>query len=322
MSDVTLFRATDGQIELKVQFSDDTVWLSQKQLATLFDKDLRTINEHIGHIYAEGELAQAATLRYFRRVQTEGKRQIERNIAHYDLDVIISVGYRVHSKRGTEFRQWATQRLRDHLLNGYTLNQTRLAERGMREFVETVELLQKTLTHNALINEVGKETLALITDYAKTWHLLLAYDEDSLALPSDGQSPQSVLDYAGVCEAIQTLKTALISREEATDLFGQERDEGLKGILGNLEQTFDGQPLYATVEARAAHLLYFVIKDHPFADGNKRIGCFLFLFYLKQQQLPLALNDSGLVALALLIAESTPTQKALMIRLIMHLLKG
>lgn len=317
MSDVVIYKAKDGHIELKVNLSEETVWLTQKQLSDLFDKNVRTISEHINNVFKEGELDEDSVIRNFRITAADGKTY---DTKHYNLDIIISVGYRVHSKRGTEFRQWATSVLKEHLIKGYTLNKKRLAERGVKELQQSIELLQKTLTRNDLVNDIGIETIQLIMSYTKTWHLLLAYDEDELTLPAQGRQAIAALNYESAIHAIETLKSDLAARNEATALFGNEHEQGLQSILGNIEQTFGGEPLYKTVEERAAHLLYFIIKDHPFSDGNKRIGCLIFLLYLKLQNTAIKLNDNGLVALALLIAESDPKQKDLMVRLIVNLL--
>ncbi|MEK6730889.1 MAG: virulence protein RhuM/Fic/DOC family protein [Pseudomonadota bacterium] len=270
MSEIIIYKAKNGHIELKVNLFEETVWLTQKQLSDLFDKNVRTISEHINNIFKEGELDEGSVVRNFRITATDGKSY---DTKHYNLDVIISVGYRVHSTRGTEFRQWATAVLKEHLIEGYTLNENRLAERGVKELQQSIELLQRTLTRNDLVNDIGIETIQLIMSYTKTWHLLLAYDEDELALPDLGKPAIAVLNYEIAAHAIKTLKTDLAARNEATALFGNECAQGLQSILGNIEQTFDGHPLYKIVEERAAHLLYFIIKDHPFSDGNKRIGC-------------------------------------------------
>ena len=230
------------------------------------------------------------------------------------------MGYRVRSKQGTRFRQWATDVLKKHLIQGYTTYNPRLAQQGLHELRLTVELLQKTLRHHELVNDVGSEAIQLILSYAKTWNLLLAYDEDRLKLPEKGRQTKFHLDYKAAIRAIASLKTDLYARQESTPLFGQERDHGLDSILNGIEQTFDGESLYKCVEEKAAHLIYFVIKDHPFVDGNKRIGSFIFLLYLRLQNLPIRLNENGLTALALLIAESAPSQKDLIIRLIVNLL--
>lgn len=317
MSEIIIYKAKDGRVELNVSLSDETVWLSQRQLSDLFDKNIRTISEHINNIFKEGELNENSVVRNFRITASDGKSY---DTKHYNLDVIISVGYRVHSKRGTEFRQWATSVLKEHLIKGYTIYEKRLAERGVKELQQSIELLQKTLTRNDLVNDIGIETIQLIMSYTKTWHLLLAYDEDELKLPAQGGRVISALNYESALQAIETLKSDLFARNEATALFGNEREHGLHSILGNIDQTFGGEPLYKTTEERAAHLLYFIIKDHPFSDGNKRIGCLIFLLYLKLQNAAIRLNDNGLVALALLIADSDPQQKDLIVRLVVNLL--
>jgi len=219
-----------------------------------------------------------------------------------------------------QFRQWATRILREHLVQGYTFNPARLAEKGMAEAQQAIELLARTLENQALVNDAGREVIALIAGYAKTWRLLLQYDEDGLSLPATCQPARGVLDYPAARAAIAELKAALFEREEATDLFGRERDEAIQGILGSIEQTMFGEPLYKTREEKAAHLLYFVIKDHPFSDGNKRIGSFLFLLYLQQEGMAMNINENALTALALLVAESQPANKDLMIRLVVNLL--
>ena len=195
----------------------------------------------------------------------------------FNLDAIISVGYRVNSKQGTQFRQWATRTLREHLVQGYTLNQTRLAERGITEAQQAIELLARTLNNQALVNDTGSEVLSLIVRYAKTWRLLLQYDENGLAVPEGCKPSHGALAYTAAIEAVKQIKTELMERGEATQLFGQERGETFEGILGNIEQSMFGKALYRTREEKAAHLLYFIIKDHPFSDGNKRIGSFMFL---------------------------------------------
>ncbi len=317
MSEVIIYKAKDGHVEINVNLSENSVWLTQKQLSDLFDKNVRTISEHINNIFEENELEENAVVRNFRITAPDGKTY---DTKHYNLDVIISVGYRVRSKQGTAFRQWATSVLNQHLVQGYTTHEKRLSERGFKELQHTVELLQKTLVANELVNDIGIETIQLIMSYAKTWHLLLAYDEDNLVLPEIGKPPLTYLDYHDAVKSIAALKNDLSEKKEATALFGNERDHCFQGILGNIEQTFGGEPLYKTAEERAANLLYFIIKDHPFSDGNKRIGCFIFLLYAKKQNICIKLNDNGLVALALLIAESNPSQKELMVRLIVNLL--
>jgi prophage maintenance system killer protein len=238
----------------------------------------------------------------------------------YNLDVIISIGYRVKSQRGVRFRQWATGVLREHLTQGYSLNRARLLEKGLDEARQAINLLARSLADPALISDTGRELIGLIAGYAKTWHLLLKYDEDGLQLPAACQPARGILDYATARRALDDLKASLHAYGEATDLFAREHGESLHGILGSIEQTMFGEPLYPSREEKAAHLFYFVIKDHPFADGNKRSAAFLLLLYLRQESMPSSINPAALTALTLLVAESQPQNKDLMIRLIVNLL--
>jgi len=322
---VRIFTSTDGQAQLEVALDQETVWLSQVQMAELFGKDVRTVNEHVGNVFQEGELEKEPTIRKFRIVRQEGKRQVQRDIDHYNLDMIISVGYRVKSQRGVQFRKWATQVLKDHLVQGYTLNQRRLTERGI-EFEQAVDLLSRTLTNQGLVSNEGEAVARVISDYARSWSLLQGYDEQQLAEVGIKQPDMQPLELDEALKAIGELKQTLMAKGEATELFGQLRGNGLASALATIEQGFGDELFYPNVATRAAHLLYFVIKNHPLADGNKRCGSFLFLWYLRRNAALLArpveqlINDNTLVALALLVAESLPDQKTLMIRLIEHFL--
>lgn len=317
MQEIVIYKAKDGHIELDVNLANDTVWLSLSQISSLFGRDKSVISRHISNVFKINELSKNSVVAEFATTAADGKTYM---VDYYNLDVIISVGYRVNSKEGTRFRQWASSILKDHIIKGYTLHDKRLAECGINELQQSIQLLQKTLIQNELVNEIGAETIQLIMSYAKTWHLLLAYDENKLKLPGKQKKSISAFEYAEAKQAISALKIDLAARNEATGLFGQEREHAFEAILGNIEQTFGGESLYKNIEEKAAHLLYFVIKDHPFSDGNKRIGCFVFLLYLKLQNTVIKINDNGLVALALLIAESNPSQKDLMVRLIVNLL--
>ena len=218
MSDqIVIYQSPDGTTGIEVHLEAETVWLTQKQMAELFDKDVRTVNEHIRNIFKEGELAENSVIRKFRITASDGKTY---ETSHYNLDVIISVGYRVKSHRGTQFRQWATRILRDHLVQGFTVNQTRLAERGISEMQQAVELLARTLDHQALITGIGKDVLSVIVGYARTWRLLLQYDENTLLLPAGCQPARGVLEYDFARQAIFELKQELKGRGDATDLFG------------------------------------------------------------------------------------------------------
>lgn len=320
VTEIVIYTTQEGQVELDVSLADETVWLSMAQMVKLFGRDKSVISRHLNNIFKINELDKTSTVAKYATVQKEGDRKVTREIDYYNLDAIISVGYRVNSKEGVQFRKWASQVLKDHLIRGYSTYDKRLSERGVHELQQTVALLQKTLVHHDLVNDLGQEAIQLILGYTKTWDLLLAYDEGELKLPNITKATTPNLNYKIAVSAIESLKIDLIARDEATNLFGQERNTGLDNILNNIEQTFDGEPLYKTPEEKAAHLLYFVIKDHPFTDGNKRIGSFMFLLYLKSQSMPIKLNENGLIALALLVAESDPGQKDMIIRLIVNLL--
>jgi len=316
--EIIIYQTEGGQSLLEVHLGKETVWLTQAQMVELFQRDQSVISRHIRNVFKEGELDEESNMQKMHIANSD------KPAAFYNLDIIISVGYRVKSQRGTQFRIWATSILKDHLLKGYSLNQKRLAEKGLADMEQAVALLSRTLQRNELVTDEGKAVLEVVNRYARSWSLLLRYDEDQLELPKNRHSPKQSLDYGRTGKSIKALKDDLLARGEASGLFGQEREHHLQAILGNLDQTFDGRELYESVEEKAAHLLYFVIKDHPFSDGNKRIGAFLFLLFLNENNLleQSGINDNGLVALALLIAESDPRQKELMIRLIMNLLAG
>jgi prophage maintenance system killer protein len=319
---VALYQAADGRVELEVRLERETVWLTQAQMAELFGRERSVITKHVRNVFLEGELVEKSN------VQNLHIASSDKPVAYYNLDVIISVGYRVKSQRGTQFRIWATRTLKDHLLRGYTLNEKRLRDKGLGEIEQAVGLLARTLTQNALVTDEGRAVLEVVQQYTRAWKLLLEYDEGRLAeAPVNPIAPAAGLSLDDARKVIVSLRKSLAERDEATDLFGAERSDQLHGILGAIEQTFAGRPLYPTVQGRAAHLLYFVIKDHPFADGNKRIGTLLFLDYLRRNGMLIRpdgrprLADNAMVALALLVAESEPSQKEMMIRLILNLLE-
>jgi len=305
---------------VEVRLEHETVWLTQRQMAELFDTSTDNVSLHLQNVFSDGELGEQATTEDFSVVQTEGRRKVTRTLKHYNLDAIISVGYRVNSRRGVQFRQWATGVLREHLVRGYTFDGRRLAERGLAEARQTLDLLSRTLANQALVDDTGRAVLDLIAGYADTWRLLLEYDENRLALPPGARPSSGVLDFERAVAAITEFKRELTARNEATALFGNARGDALESILGSIEQTMFGESLYHSREEKAANLLYLVIKDHPFSDGNKRIGSFLFMLYLQQEGMAQRLDPRALTALALLIAESAPTSKDLMVRLIMNLL--
>lgn len=314
---IEIYQSDDGQLELKVALHNDTVWLSQLQMVELFGRDQSVLSRHIRNVFKDGEVPEESNMQ---KMHIAGS---DKPVALYSLDVIISVGYRVKSQRGVQFRQWATRTLKQHLVEGYTLNQRRLQERGI-EFEQAVRLLSHTLANQQLVHPEGEAVLAVISDYARSWSLLQGYDEQSLSALSNKQASMRALVLEDALAAIAELKKTLIAKGEATELFGQLRGDGLASALATIEQGFGDELFYPNVASRAAHLLYFVIKNHPLADGNKRSGSFLFLWYLRINQHLLAkpveqlINDNTLVALALLVAESQPDQKELMIRQVEH----
>jgi prophage maintenance system killer protein len=325
--EIVIYKAPEGP-ELKVTLTDETVWLNQAQMAELFDKDVRTVNEHIKNVYKEGELGQNQTIRNFRIVQTEGKKQVARKVNFYNLDVIISVGYRVKSKLGTQFRIWATQQLRNYILKGYLVNEKRLLENQqakLKELETAHRLIQQALATKRS-EGYERELLKIITDYANAWFVLNQYDKKELAIEDVSTKQAQGLNYDEAKKTVAQFKARLIKSRQATDIFGSEVGNKLAAALAGVDQTYQGKDLYPSIEEKAAHLLYFVIKDHPFVDGNKRIGSLLFLLYLIENHAfydrrgERKINDSALVALALLIAESRPEQKAVMIKLVVNLI--
>ena len=327
---VIIYRTNNGKANIEVNLKQETVWLSLNQLAELFNRDKSAISRHIKNIYKTGELEENSTVAKFATVQEEGGRQIERAIEFYNIDMIISVGYRVNSKEGTQFRIWATNILKNHIVNGFTVNEKRLRNKNytrLKELEKALALIKNTIHKKQLSMGEAEGLLKIVTDYTESWILLNKYDKNTLDIKHLSKSKVS-LQYKDAAEAIIELKRDLLKRQEASELFGNERDKGLASILANIEQSFGGSELYPTIEEKSAHLLYFVIKNHPFTDGNKRIAALLFLFYLSRNNYFLnkngdrKFNNNALVALALLIAESNPKDKDVMIKLVMNLING
>jgi prophage maintenance system killer protein len=322
--DVVVYQSPDGEVRVDVRLDQDTVWLSLDQMAALFGRHRTVVSKHLRNVFASKELERTSVSAKFAPTASDGKVYA---VDFFNLDAILSVGYRVNSRRGTQFRIWATRTLRQHLLHGYSLHERRLRERGLGEVRQAIDLLARTLATNQLVTDEGRAVLDVVQRYARTWHWLFEYDEDRLPqAPGSPVAPATPLTLVEARGAIAGLREALARHGQAGDLFGRERDGALAGLLGAIEQTFDGLPLYRSAQARAAHLLYFTVKDHPFADGNKRIGALLFLECLRRHGLLLRpdgqprLADTATAALTLLIAESRPAQKDLMVRLVMSLL--
>jgi prophage maintenance system killer protein len=322
INDIIIYQNPDGKTALDVRLDHETVWLTQKQMAELFDKDSDTIGLHIRNTYKEGELHPEGTTEESSVVQSEGNRQVRRKTRFYNLDVIISVGYRVKSQQGTRFRQWATQVLRDHIVNGYTVNEQRLREQTekLTEMRQTVGLLARTLANQELVSETGKDVLRVITDYAYALTLLDRYDHGTLAIEGTTRQALHIISHDEAIGIVASMKG------EFDGLFGIEKDQGFKSALGAIYQTFDGKELYPSVEEKGANLLYFVVKNHAFSDGNKRIAAALFIYFLGVNRIlyrtdgSKRLADNALVALTLLIAESRPEEKDTIVKVIVNLI--
>lgn len=321
MSEIILYQTPDHQTELQVKFEGETVWLTQRQMAELFQTTPQNITIHLKRIYNEDEVAENLTCKEYLQVQKEGKRLIKRKQLVYNLDAILSVGYRINSKRGTQFRQWASQRLKDYLVKGYAVNQQRLNELG-----KLVQWVEQSGTTSSLQLSEAKGLLDILTHYTKSFVLLNQYDSQSVKTAGLSENITYEIQYAEAKQAIVELKKQLLLKNEATALFGNEKDDSFKSSLSSIVQTFGGQYLYASIEEQAAHLLYFVIKNHSFSDGNKRIGAFLFVWFLEKNKHrfkksgEVKINDNGLTAIALLVAQSKPDEKDLMIQLIISLI--
>ncbi len=312
---VVIYKGANGQTAIDVRLDDETVWLTIEQMSLLFEKSRATINEHILNVFSEKELKKKTAMR---KIGISDFSTKPTNL--YNLDVIISVGYRVKSKRGTQFRTWATNVLRDHLVKGYTVNKKALARTtaNITELQKAIALITSA-RDKKLSSDEAQGLLTIIKQYADTWTTLEAYDSGKLEKRTSSKKSVS-LTLEEVRAKLDELKKELIRKGEASDLFATEQDHVL-------EQTFGGRELYPSIEERAANLLYFMIKDHPFVDGNKRSGAFLFLEFLRRNNAfyknnsTIKISDTALTVLALLIAESKPREKEQIIALITNLLK-
>lgn len=319
MNTIELYKTSEGETEIEVRFDKETVWLTLSQLADLFDRDKSVISRHLKNIFSTQELVKNAVVAKNATTASDGKTY---QVDYYNLDAIISVGYRVNSKQGTQFRIWATKRLKEYLIQGYSVNQKRLEELG--RILHIIENTNQKEPEGRI--DETKGLLNILMKYAKSFVLLNKYDNNSLDLVSLKDHITYEIEYKEAKSAIERLKRELIKRKEASALFGNQKDQSFAGILKSITQTFDGKYLYPTIEEQAANLLYFIIKSHPFSDGNKRIGAFLFVWFLEKNTHLLKpsgehkINDNALAALALLVAQSDPNDKELMIRLICNLI--
>lgn len=316
---LAVYQAKTGAIQLRADAQRETLWASAQQMVELFETDKSGISRHIQNIYETGELSRSATVAKIATVQKEGNREVTREIEYFNLDVIISVGYRISSQRGTRFRQWATKTLRQHITQGYTINPSRISAH-YAEFLKAVNDIKALVPSNGAVD--ASSVLELVRAFADTWMSLDAYDKDELA--TKGSTKRVVaLTADGLRAALAEFRSALVEKGQATDLFGQERvRDGIGGIVGSVTQSFGGKPVYPTVEEKAAHLLYFVVKNHVFADGNKRSAAFAFVWFLRRAKRldPTRMSPEALTALTLLIAESDPRDKGKLVGLVCRLL--
>ena len=323
---IEIFKSEDGttEIEVQVQVERDTVWLNQYQISELFLTDRTSIGRHISNIYKTKELSEDATCAKIAQVRKEGNRTIERQIGMYNLDVILSIGYKVHSERGRQFRVWANKVLSDYLLKGYTLNERKLKEQNeqLKELQESVKILGKVLEYKTVTNDESVGLLKIISDYAYALDVLDRYDYQNLEIKDTSGKETYQLTYEVAMAQIKLAKQT----HGNSDLFGLEKDDSFKSSVSTIYQTFDGIDLYPSIEEKAANLLYFITKNHSFSDGNKRIAAFLFLYFLERNNILFdekrkkRIADNTLVALTLMIAVSKPEEKDTMIKVIVNLI--
>ena len=306
-NEIVIFETEDKAITLPVAVGNETVWLNRNQMAELFARDVKTIGKHINNALKEELDYEEATVAKFATVQMEGEREVERQIEYYNLDVIISVGYRVKSKRGVEFRRWANSVLKNYILKGYAVNDNRIKQLG-----EVIRIMKRTEEELD-----SKQVLSVIEKYSSALDLLDSYDHQNMTRPT-GNRAMYVLSYEECMKVIQSMKFG-----DESDLFGKEKDDSFKGSIGNIYQSFGGTEIYESLEEKAANLLYFVTKNHSFFDGNKRIAATMFLYFPDKNAALFVdgkkkIEDSTLVALTIMIAESRPEEKEMMISVVMN----
>ena len=322
--EIIIYQTPDKKVKIDVSLENETIWLTQEQIARLFGAERSVVTKHIRNILKGGELDENLVCAIFAHTASDGKIY---KTKFYNLDLIISVGYRINSRHATQFRIWATNTLKNYLVKGYAINGKRLleAESKFKELQNAVDFLKQKSKHELLSGQEG-EILSLLADYSKTLTLLEQYDTEKVILSKQGKG-EFVLNYSDLEKIIASVKINLINKKEASEFFGQKNGEKLKGLIGAIYQTFDKKELYPSIEEKASHLLYFIIKDHPFVDGNKRIGSFLFVYFLDKNKYlyretgEKKINDNGLAALALLIAVSDSKEKDKLVKIVTNFLK-
>jgi len=323
-SNIEIFKTESGETEILVRMEDDTVWLTQKQMSTLFEKDSDTIGLHIKNIYHTGELEEFSTTEDFSVVRLEGNRKVKRKVKHYNLDTIISVGYRVNSFRGIQFRRWATSILKDYLIKGFCINETKIRQQKeqLKELQNSVKILGNVLNYKALSNDESIGLLKIISDYAYALEILDQYDYQTLEINNTSGKETFQLTYTEAFNQIMLAKKV----HGNSELFGREKDESFRSSIASIFQTIGGNDVYPSIEEKAANLLYFITKNHSFTDGNKRIAAFLFLYFLERNGILFDQNgnkriaDNTLVALTLMIAVSKSDEKNTMTKVIVNLI--
>lgn len=306
-NEILFFETEDKQVKLPVNVENGSVWLNQNQIAKLFDRDIKTIGKHISTALKEELDNIESTVAEFATVQMEGNREVERNVEYYNLDVIISVGYRIKSKRGVEFRRWANSVLKQYILNGYAVNDIRVRQLG-----EVIRIMTRPENESD-----SRQVLSVIEKYSSALDLLDAYDHQNMTRP-EGNRATYVLSYEECMDVIQSMRFG-----DESDLFGKEKDDSFKGSIGNIYQSFGEREIYESLEEKAANLLYFITKNHSFFDGNKRIAATMFLYFLDKNKALFIdgqkkIEDAALVALTIMIAESRPEEKEMMISVVMN----
>ncbi|MBW2096663.1 MAG: virulence protein RhuM/Fic/DOC family protein [Deltaproteobacteria bacterium] len=314
--EIILYRSPDGKAALDVRLKGETLWLNLKQLADLFERDKSVISRHLRNVFKSGELERNSVVAFFATTAADGKTY---NVEYFNLDAIISVGYRVNSKRGTQFRIWATNVLRDHLLKGYSINQRRL-----KELRQSLKLVEQVLDRYEMDSDQAKALLRVVTDYAYALDLLDDYDHQRISVRRVRKGKVRGISHSEAMQIIAQLRKTF----GASMLFGKEKDESLESSLQTIMQSFDGRDLYPSLEEKAAHLLYFLVKNHSFVDGNKRIAAALFLWFMEKNHAlyrkdgSKRIADNALVAITLMIAESNPADKKTMVKLIVNLINS
>lgn len=323
---IAIYQTEDGRTQIDVRFEQGTLWLSQAQMAELFDKDSDTIGLHLKNIYESGELDESATTEDSSVVRQEGKRQVRRSLRFYNLDAAISVGYRVNSRKGTQFRIWATNILRQHLVQGYSLNQQRLEaqQEKLAELKQAIVLSSRLIHNKDLSTAESQGILAILEKYSLALTVLDDYDHQRLQVVGTRTGAQPKIAYDEAMQQIRLWR----SKENLGGLFGNEKDDSFKSSLETIYQTFDGKELYPSIEEKAANLLYFIVKNHSFTDGNKRIAAAIFVWFLQRHNFlynaegEKRIADNALVAFTLLIAESKPDEREIMVKVIINLING